>query len=69
VTNGKAIELDDDEAFQLIVSVAEGDLDAVQIAERPRIHSVRPSTTGSYHLRDQEHPQPGPSSQVSSGLA
>jgi death-on-curing protein len=32
--NGKATELDDDEAFQLVVSVAEGELDADQIAER-----------------------------------
>jgi death-on-curing protein len=32
--NGKAVELDDDEAFQLVLSVAEGELDADQIAKR-----------------------------------
>jgi len=32
--NGKVIELDDDEAFQLVVSVAEGEVDVRQIAKR-----------------------------------
>ena len=31
--NGKTIELDDDAAFQLVRAVAEGELDAGQIAE------------------------------------
>lgn len=31
--NGRTVELDDDEAFQLVLSVAEGELDVGQIGE------------------------------------